>query len=128
MQSVFSQLILDVRNVDASVGFYRDSLGLDVFKTDEFEGHRLAYMTSDGFELLLLEQPNRDQMPPALRGGGVVMNFRVSNLPRLAETLKKERIDVLRDLDDPSHGDRTLLIADPDGYSILLSEPVAGFN
>lgn len=128
MQSVFTQLILDVKSLETSVGFYRDALGLNVTLTDEWEGHRLAYMNSDGFDLLLLEQPDENQYPNVLRGGGVVLNFRVSNLPKVAEELRRDSVSVLRDLDDPTFGDRTLLIADPDGYAILLSEPVVAVS
>lgn len=125
---MFTQLILDVKSLETSVGFYRDALGLNVTLTDEWEGHRLAYMNSDGFDLLLLEQPDENQYPNVLRGGGVVLNFRVSNLPKVAEELRRDSVSVLRDLDDPTFGDRTLLIADPDGYAILLSEPVVAVS
>ncbi|MCH8273788.1 MAG: VOC family protein [Armatimonadetes bacterium] len=124
MQRVFANLILDVQSVERSVGFYRDALGFDVRDTDEWDGHHLAYVGTDGFELLLLEQPIEDQNPAIQRGGGLVMNFRVSGLSEMADALKRVPVQVLRDLEEPQYGDRTLLIADPDGYAILLSEPV----
>lgn len=128
MQSVFAHLILDVRNVERSISFYRDRLGMSVKKTDEWDGHHLAYLTSDEFELLLLEQPTRDQSPGLQRGGGIVMNFRVQNLTGLAAQLKRNSVQVLRDLEEPAYGDRTILVTDPDGYAVLLSEPVGTYH
>ena len=128
MHSVFAHLILDVRNVERSLGFYRDRLGMSVKKTDECDGHHLAYLHSDDFELLLLEQPTHDQTPNLQRGGGIVMNFRVQNLTNLAAQLKKNAVKVLRDLEEPAYGDRTLLVTDPDGYAVLLSEPVGTYH
>ncbi|MFN8138162.1 MAG: VOC family protein [Fimbriimonadales bacterium] len=122
--SALTQLILDVASLDSSVRFYRGQLGLSVARTEEWEGHRLATIKAHGLDLLLLEQPNEDQIPPAMRGGGVVLNFQVSNLKKLTESLREQQVPFLRDLDNPAFGNRTLLIADPDGYAILLSEPV----
>ncbi len=128
MNSVFAHLILDVHSLRRSIGFYRDLLGLRVRQTEELDGHHLAYVGTDDFEILLLEQPEDDQPSGFPRGGGVVLNFRVTNLARVAETLKLDRVNVLRDLEEPQYGDRTLLIADPDGYAILLSEPVGTYH
>jgi catechol 2,3-dioxygenase-like lactoylglutathione lyase family enzyme len=128
MNSVFAHLILDVHNVKRSIGFYRDLLGLRVRQTEELDGHHLAYIGTDGFEILLLEQPEREQSTSFPRGGGVVLNFRVSNLSQVAESLKQVQVNVLRDLEEPPFGERTLLVADPDGYAVLLSEPVGTYN
>ncbi len=128
MQSVFAHLILDVRNVNRSIRFYCDRLGMSVSKTDEWNGHHLAYLHSADFELLLLEQPTKDQSPGFQRGGGIVMNFRVQNLSGLAAQLKQNLVPVLRDLDEPEYGDKTILVTDPDGYAVLLSEPVGTYH
>lgn len=124
MQSVFAHLILDVQNMERSIGFYRDSLGFSLRELNECDGHRLAYLETGHLEILLLEQPLRERTPIIERGGGVVLKLRVRNLHDVARQLKASSVSVLRDLEDPLFGERTLLIADPDGYAILLTEPV----
>lgn len=124
MHSIFAHLILDVESVEKSLGFYRDKLGFEVRSVGELDGHRLANLSANGFDLLLLQQPREDQPTSADRGRGLVMNFHVSGLRQVATKLKAEHVQVLRDLDDAAFGERTLLITDPDGYAILLSEPV----
>jgi len=124
MHSVFAHLILDVESVEKSLGFYRDKLGFEVRSVGELDGHRLASIWANGFEILLLQQPEEDQPIINDRGRGLVMNFQVAGLRQVDSQLKREHVSVLRELDDAAFGDRTLLITDPDGYAILLSEPV----
>lgn len=121
MNSVFVHLILDVHSLERSIHFYRDLLGLCVRETEELDGHQLAYVGKDGFEMLLLEQPHGEQPAAFPRGGGIVLNFRMTGLPGVSDLLKEAQVNVLRDLEEPPFGDRTLLVADPDGYAVLLS-------
>jgi predicted enzyme related to lactoylglutathione lyase len=123
MHSVFANLILDVENVEKSVGFYRDRLGFVVHSVGELDGHRLASISASGFEILLLQQPAADQPRIHERGKGLVMNFQVNGLPEVARRLKQAHVPVLQDLAKAVQGEQTLLITDPDGYAILLSEP-----
>jgi catechol 2,3-dioxygenase-like lactoylglutathione lyase family enzyme len=123
MSSVFAHLILDVQSVEDSVGFYRDRLGFTVRSVGELDGHRLAAIWANGFEILLLQQPPEEGLPVIDRGHGLILNFQVADLPQLASRLKSHHVHVLRDIDDAARGERTLLIADPDGYAILFSEP-----
>jgi hypothetical protein len=37
--------------------------------------------------------------------------------------LKESRVRVLRELDIAALGEHTFLVADPDGYAVLLAEP-----
>jgi uncharacterized glyoxalase superfamily protein PhnB len=124
MRSLFAQLILDVHNVENSMNFYTDLLGFTVDELTELDGHRIAHLSANGFEILLLEQPITDQLIPLRRGSGLIMNFRVVGLREVADTFKNKEINILRGLEEEPFGDRTLLIEDPDGKPILLSESV----
>ena len=124
MNSVLSQLILDVKDLDQSLNFYQGMLGLEVKKREEYEGNRLAYLRSGNTRILLLQQPTNEQNPHLDRSGGLVLNFKVRDLPHVAEHLTHEHVTVLRRLDMAVWGERTLLVAHPDGYAVLLSEPV----
>jgi len=124
MASVFSNLILDVQDLDRSLAFYHDLLALPVRTQQHVDGHKLAYLTTGQTEILLLQQPRHEQNPMLDRSGGLVIKFNVRDLPQVARTLKSERVKVLRELDMAEMGERTFLVADPDGYAVLLSEPV----
>ena len=124
MESLFAHLILDVDSVDASLLFYHEQLGFSVLGVGDLDGHRLATVRAGEMEILLLQQPEFDRATIRDRGRGLVMNFKVSGLLEVASRLKQSQVQVLRDLEDPPFGNRTFLISDPDGYAILLSEPV----
>lgn len=124
MKHVLSQLILDVKNLDSSLRFYHDMLQLPVRRRDDWDGHRLAYLRTGATEILLVQQPENEQNPLLERSGGLVINFHVDNLPIVAANLEREHVTVLRGLEMAIWGERTFLVADPDGYAVLLSEPV----
>jgi len=122
MPSLFSHLILDVEDIDRSLAFYSGLLHLPVRRKESFDGHQLAYLTTGQTEILLVQQPKHDQNPALDRSGGLVIIFHVRNLPTIAGELKEHQVPVLRGLEDPTFGERTVLVSDPDGYAIMLSE------
>ena len=124
MANVFSNLILDVEDIDRSLAFYHQLLELPVRSQQSVDGHKLAYLTTGQTEILLLQQPRHEQNPHLDRSGGLVIKFSVRNLPEVAKTLKTQGATVLQELDMAGIGERTFLVADPDGYAVLLSEPV----
>lgn len=125
MNSVLSQIILDVRDLDRSLDFYGRMLGLPISRQEDCEGNRLAYLDTGGTEILLLQQPESDQDPSMERSRGLVVNFKVRNLPAVSDLIDRNEIIVLRRLEMAIWGERTLLVQDPDGYAVLLTEPVA---
>jgi len=128
MGSVFANLILDVGDIDRSLAFYHDMLKLPIDRQESYEGHRLAYLQAGQTQILLLQQPKNEQNPALYRSGGLVMKFYVSELPKLASNLEQKRVTILQDLETPTHGERSFLVADPDGYAVLLAEPVETLN
>jgi catechol 2,3-dioxygenase-like lactoylglutathione lyase family enzyme len=128
MKSLFVNLILDVEDLDRSLASYRDSLSLAVRHEEQLDGYRLAFMQTGGTEITLLEQPAVADAPPIIRRGGQVLKFYVRDLPTMVEGLLGQAVTVLRDIELPMGGERSCLIADPDGYAILLAEPVADLN
>lgn len=125
MKSVLSQVILDVQDLDRSLYFYHSLLGLRVAREECDEGDRIAHLETGGTEILLVQQSESPLSRRSKRGPGLVIKFRVKDLPSAADALCKERVVVLRRLEMAIWGERTMLVQDPDGYAILLSEPVA---
>jgi lactoylglutathione lyase len=116
-------VILDVGDLERSLAFYHGLLRLPVQKREDLDGHRLAHLGTGSAEILLLQQPKEDQNPALERSGGLVMKFYVRDLRGVAEDLRGGQVRVLRELDLAALGEHTLLVADPDGYAVLLAEP-----
>ncbi len=128
MGSVFANLILDVGDLERSLAFYHDMLHLPIERQESLEGHHLAYLLAGDTQILLLQQPKDEQNPDLSRSGGLVMKFYVHEIGKVASNLLAKRVTVLQGLEMPAHGERTLLVADPDGYAVLLAEPVDLLN
>lgn len=124
MPSVFSHLILDVGDMNRSLDFYHGLLNLPVRLEDNYEGVRLVYLQTGRTEILLVQQPKAESSPALDRSGGLVINFHVRNLPRIASDLAHHHVRVLRPLETEPFGERSILVADPDGYAVLLSEKI----
>lgn len=122
MPSVFTSLILDVVDVERSLEFYSGLLQLPVRQIDQCDGHRLVYLKTGQTEILLIQQPPSDQVDQPDRSSGLVINFLVRSLPDLVSQLQSRQVPILRGLEQDFYGDRSCLVADPDGYAVLLSE------
>jgi predicted enzyme related to lactoylglutathione lyase len=125
MANLFTSLILDVENMDRSLQFYHDLLDLPIRHVENYDGFRLAYLSTGQTDLLLVQQPTPESGTFLDRTGGQVMNFKVKNLADIASNLEMHNVKVLRGLEMAVWGERTFLVADPDGYAVLLSEPMA---
>jgi len=128
MNSVFANLILDVGDIDRSLEFYHDMLHLPIERQENYEGHRLAYLHAGQTQILLLQQPKSEQNPTLHRSGGLVMKFYVTEIRKVATNLQEKRVTILQELETPTFGERSCLVEDPDGYAVLLAEPVETLN
>ncbi len=126
--SVFANLILDVGDLERSLAFYHDMLQLPIDRREFLDGHLLAYLQAGDTQILLLQQPKSDQIPGMERSGGLVMKFYVREIMKVTKNLQANKVTILQGLDEPLIGERSCLVEDPDGYAILLAEPVETLN
>lgn len=124
MRSTLAKLILDVADLDRSLAFYAGVLELPIALEDTWDGHRVARLKAGSTEIMLLQQPLHEQNPALDRRGGIVINLTVKDLVTLARACEHLNLTVLQTLQNATWGERTFVVADPDGYSVLLSEPV----
>ncbi|MFZ4506154.1 MAG: VOC family protein [Fimbriimonas sp.] len=124
MNQQLANLILDVEDIERSLEFYCGLLALPLSKRENVDGNRLAYLATGPTCLMLIEQPPKERNPDLQRPGGLVVKFNVIGIRTIASELKRREQDVLQDLNEPLCGESTLLVRDPDGYAILLAEPV----
>lgn len=114
----FNWTTLRVADLDRSIAFYRDLLGLPLFERFGPPGHEIAMMgeaEAPKVELLCSEVP-------ANAGAGVSMGFTPENLPELLEKLQKA--GYTPETFSPNPSLRFYFVHDPDGYAIQLVEQV----
>lgn len=120
MGAQFNQLILDVADIPRSVDFYVGLLNLELCGMSVVDGHELAMLNANGLRVLLVQQD--DVLPHyADRSPGVVMSFEVLNINHTLAKANAAGTTFLRGIERSSTGESTVLLADPDGYPVLLS-------
>ena len=107
---------LNVDDLDASLAFYVDQLGLEVLPRPDF-GFPGAWLRSGPQELHLMEV--EEHVAPQ----GQHFAFRVSDLDATKETLEKQGIEVSKIFDLPNG--RQAFMKDPAGNMLELNEPNA---
>lgn len=116
-------VILYVRDVDASVEFYRDIVGL----RHRFTRDGYAEFGTGEARFGLLEEVRAQELlrakPPG--GGGSEVLFLVDDVDREADRLRGEGVSVLSGPADRAWGHRTLHLRDPDGHVVELAQEIA---
>ena len=122
MESV-DYVILYVRNLESSITFYRDVIGL-AFK---FQESGYAEFTARGSKLGLYD---RSRLPgligmEATEGGpaGEVL-FLVDDVDAEAERLRRTGVEIIARPVDRPWGHRTLHVLDPDGFVVELAQEI----
>ncbi|MCC8022999.1 MAG: VOC family protein [Clostridiales bacterium] len=115
----FSFVTLYVKDLEASLSFYRDAIGLAVLRRQETANGALAFVGAPG-------QPNIELLcTPDNREGcdrGFSLGFRVDSLERAQADLEARGVRKLRGPVEPGSGVRFSFFAGPDGEEIQLIE------
>lgn len=108
-----------VRNIDHSVKFYRDVVGVVVRYSD----HDFAALELQGWRFMLHADHTYDHHPlysrlprSGLRGDGAELRFLGVDPDALEQRARKVGASIIQTARDFPHGWRDVMIADPDGY------------
>jgi catechol 2,3-dioxygenase-like lactoylglutathione lyase family enzyme len=112
MEFLSSRVIVRPRDPERSLTFYRDTLGLAVFR--EFPGGTV-FFAGNG----LLEVSGHGGEGP---GSGVVLWLQVRDLAATARELARRDVEIVREAREEPWGLLEMWIADPDGLRIVLVE------
>ncbi len=116
-------IVLYVGDLDASLAFYRDVLGLP-FK---FQESGYAEFATPGTKFALYE---RRRLPELIgrdaSGGGPAgeVLFLVDDIDKEAERLRGLGVEILAGPVDRPWGHRTLHVCDPDGFVVELAQEI----
>jgi predicted enzyme related to lactoylglutathione lyase len=106
---------LEITDLDRSVPFYREGLGLRVEETAPCRGQRTACVEAGELELVLAESGTTDPH----RGAGMRLYLVTHDLDHYAAALRSRGIETAAPTDEP-WGARVIEIVDPDGYRLCL--------
>lgn len=107
---------INVKDIERSIEFYRDALGLEVSEQFEMEGMKMA-MLGDA-EQARVELVQAAELPDGPLGVGTRIGFVTDDIAPIREALG----DALIALDVPNPMFNFFAATDPDGYAIELME------
>jgi catechol 2,3-dioxygenase-like lactoylglutathione lyase family enzyme len=128
--SGFDHLVLRVRDLDASLRFYAELLGLPVeFLAEYRAGTRPFVSARAGAQLIdLVPDPTYDPAAGLSAGGLLHLCMRVAEpaLDAVIPALRAAGVEVIEDTPVPRMGatgmGRSIYVRDPDGYVVELKE------
>ena len=124
---------LTVADLGITEAFYAGLLQLPVRRAFTMRGSPdHLVMKQDGWELIFIEEETVTRGNPFLeerlaeypKGVGLALHFRVEEIEDIADSLEEEGLEVLYPLEEKPFGMKELWCFDPDGYLVVLEEPV----
>lgn len=123
---------ITVNDVDESIAFYRDALGLEVRNDVASGGYRwvtLGSAAQPGLELVVSEphagrsKTDGDALQELLTKGALPMLvFRSDDLDGIFETVRASGAEVLQEPTDQPWGPRDCAFRDPSGNTVRISQ------
>jgi len=120
----FSHTMIRVKNIDDSLRFYKEVLGLKVLRTMELEDATL-YFVSDEKECCSIELTYNHQIPEGGYQHGNYFGhlaFDTDDMDKFTETIQKQGIDYTIAPFEIKKGLKIAFLKDPDGFSIEIIE------
>lgn len=117
---------LIVRNVEASLKFYREVLGLEVgFTVPEKPPYVFGSVTNGSVEVFFNDQKTVAAEYPQLAktiGGSLTLYTEVDSLQAALERVQKAKAKVSLPVAEQFYGMREFAFEDPDAYTITIAE------
>lgn len=111
---------LKVKNLDESLSFYGEVLGLPVNRRFVAgSGMEIAFMGEGETQIELIEVKGKNT---TLVGPDISWGFQVESLDEMIEVLEEKGIDIMEGPYSPNPATRFLYILDPNGFKIQLVE------
>jgi len=119
---------LIVRNVEASLKFYREILGLETAITvPDQSPYVFASVANGSVELFFNDQKSMAAEYPRLAatiGGSFTLYMEVDSLPAVLERVQKAGAKISMPVTDQLYGMKEFAFDDPDGYTITIAQKI----
>lgn len=115
------EILLQVSDIERSLRFYRDGLGIPFERTPYADG---SFEAQVGEVRLVLHPDWDDTLKQARRGAGVFMHLWVEDVDRYGEEIRQRGIRIVEEPANRPWG-RHLSVVDPDGYALHVLGPVS---
>jgi predicted enzyme related to lactoylglutathione lyase len=117
------------KDLDASIRFYRDAIGLPVAQSYEHEGKVVAAVVVAGNCSIVLNQDDGKLGWDRIKGQGFYLQINViaaADVDEAAARIKAAGGTLLDEPADRPWGARMFQFRDPDGFKLGVSTPLAG--
>ncbi len=124
---------LAVTDLEVTEAFYAGILEVPVRRALTMPGApEHLVMEQEGWELIFVEEGGVVRAHPVLeerlteypKGVGMTLHFRVTEIEDIADALDEEGLEILYPLEEKPYGMKELWCFDPDGYLVMLEEPM----
>jgi predicted enzyme related to lactoylglutathione lyase len=118
---------LTCKNLDASIRFYRDAIGLAVEQTYEHEGKVVVAVVGAGDCRIVLNQDDGKLGWDRIKGQGFYLQINVpgaADVDATAARIKAAGGSLIDEPADRSWGARMFQFKDPDGFKLGVSTPL----
>lgn len=126
------QRILQVADMEASIAFYRDVLGVTVNLTVPDNSGKIVHaeLSRNGAALMFGPATGLSEAGRALLGAGVTLYItdNDSDIDTLCEQVRTAGARIAEPIQDQFWGDRTFTVQDPDGYNLTFAKNVRPFD
>jgi catechol 2,3-dioxygenase-like lactoylglutathione lyase family enzyme len=126
-------LQMAVADLDTTEAFYGGILELPVSRAlTAWGGPEHLVMRVGGWELIFVDEAAVARAHPALqdrldvfpKGVGMTLHFRVAEIEDISDAIEEEGLEILYPLEEKPYGMKELWCFDPDGYLVMLEEPI----
>lgn len=118
---------LTVRDLRASMAWYRDVLGFTVAREHERDGKLRAVSLQAGSVRLLINQDDGAKGFDRVKGEGFSLQFTTAqNVDAVANRIRNAGGTLQSEPADMPWGVRVFRLADPDGFKLVISGPLSG--
>ncbi|MBN1532262.1 MAG: VOC family protein [Spirochaetes bacterium] len=116
---------IKVRDVDASIRFYREVMGLDIVDSMEFHGKRFVFVGNDTIQIEMEQaKPGDTQADPVNMTGLNHFSVVVDDIHGFVKDARSRGANVLNDPLHPRPDRLTSFMKDPDGVLIQVIQYV----
>ena len=119
MNLTLNWITLRVRDLETSISFYQDILGLPIQRRFESRGKQIAMLGSESQPKIELIQGSEQTVQPE---NGVSVGFEVDSLEDAMEELRNKDIPIARGPITPNPRLSFFYVVDPDGFEIQLAQ------